>query len=116
MNTKTFKVTAEIKIRRPVWRWLGFGDQPSKREVEDFFWKIVVDDGLAAPESVPEINVRYLGSPGYYVAEVIFGADQPWWRKMGFGDTASRAEVKWHFVDKINTVAHSQSILVEIVH
>lgn len=114
MNTKTFKVTAEIKIRRPVWRFLGLGDQPSKDEVHRFFWNMTEE--LRAQGTEQDVSVRYLGSPGYYVAEVIFTADQPVWRRLGFGDQTSRQEVKWHFVDKINTVAHSQSILVEIVH
>lgn len=115
MNTKTFKVTAEIKIRRPVWRWLGFGDQPSKREVADFFWKIAEE--LGAQGTVPDDpQVRYQGSPGHYVIEQVIVTDQPAWRRWGFGDVASRQEIKWHFVDKISTVAHSQSILVEIIH
>lgn len=115
MNTKTFKVTSEIKIRRPIWRFLGLGDQPSKAEVEKFFHDIAVsaseDSGI-----VPQVQVRYLGSPGYYLVEVEFTAAQPFWRRMGFGDVVSRQEVRWHFVDQINTVAQNVSIIVELVH
>lgn len=113
-NTKTFKVTSEIKIRRPIWRFLGLGDQPSKAEVEKFFHDIAVsaseDSGI-----VPQVQVRYLGSPGYYLVEVEFTAAQPFWRRLGFGDMVSKQEVRWHFLDSIDTAAVIESLEVEIL-
>lgn len=113
-NIKSFNVTTEIKIRRPVWRWLGLGDQPSKEEVKTFFEGIISKFTGGADSGA--VEVRYMGSPGYYLVKSHFTGQQPYWRRMGFGDTASRAEVKWHFVDQINTVAQSVSIIVEIEH
>lgn len=113
MNTKMFKVTTEIKIRRPIWRWLGYGDQPSKNEVEGFFEKIV--EKINGEQQSADIEVRYMGAPGYYLVVTKFQVNQPYWRRLGFGDTTSRQEVKWQFVDEISTIAQNVSIIVEIV-
>lgn len=102
-----------------MWRWLGLGDQPSKIEVENYFWNIANEFKLGERVPVdpdPQVDVSYQGGPGHYKVETVFIASQPAWRRLGFGDVASKAEVKWHFIDKIGNVAQLEAIYVEIVH
>ena len=103
MNTKTFEVVSEIKIRRPMWRLLGYGDQPSKKEVWSFYHKMLEE--IASDAGIEEVLVVYMGSPGHYQVTTTFWANQPFWRRLGFGDTTSKQEVKWHFIDRLTGIA-----------
>lgn len=94
MSISVFTVSVDFKVDRAVWRASGFGDQPSKAEISTVFRDFVAEIGWS-----PSTVVKYMGAPGNYRVIQQFEANMPWWRVAGFGDRASRAEVKgWYNV------------------
>lgn len=109
MNTKTFEVVTEVSIDRGAWRAYGYGDQPSKQEVSQFFTEQV---GLSGLDLASTVVVRYLGAPGLYRVSVQVTAYVPNWRRLGFGDTASKFEVHGAFQNFLNRVSKTVKVTV----
>lgn len=105
-NVKTFNVVADFNIDRTVWRTMGYGDQPSKGEVFLF-----VNGFLTTIGSSRGPALRYMGAPGHYRATISVVIDQPWWRRMGYGDSASVGEVSAVFMDFLNRFSKNVDML-----
>lgn len=88
-NQRSFDIVTDIKINRAVWRAKGHGDQPSKFEVEAEFRAFAVLTFLHSTT-----DVVYAGAPGHYQVIQRITATLPWWRRLGFGVSASRKELK----------------------
>ncbi len=109
MNSKTFTVTADVALSRNVWRKLGYGDQPSKREVQELFTTFLQGVGTEV-----KVDLRYTGAPGHYYISSSFTVEQPWWRRAGFGDSVSREEVSSLVTDFVARVSNVCTIAVNI--
>mgnify|MGYP001587508514 CR=1 FL=1 len=109
MNSKSFSVTANVALNRTVWRTLGYGDQPSKKEVQELFTTFL--DGVGTEVKVA---LRYTGAPGHYYVSASFTVGQPWWRRAGFGDTTSREEVRSLVTDFVARVSNTYAVSVNI--
>lgn len=108
--TKKYTVNVELKIHRAVWRNLGFGDQPSKTEVMAFYklLRLEID-----PQDRGKVSVRYMGAPGHYKVTIQVIVDSPWWRRLGFGDTISKAEIRDFFNEKTEKVSVRHLVTVQ---
>lgn len=109
-NSKTFKVTTDIKIDRASWRSAGFGDQPSKAEVFEVF-----ADFTSVWFYNSQTVVDYLGAPGYYRVTQTVRATQPWWRRLGFGVSASKREIHDEWAAAFSQYAKDLWVGVEVV-
>lgn len=111
-NTKSFVVNAEFMINRVVWRTLGYGDQPSKVEVGELLEAFLTGVGTGI-----EVKLRYQGAPGHYKAVMKVDVEAAWWRRMGLGDSASKAEVQVAVADFLSRIARRNgwSLSVELV-
>ena len=105
------EVVAEFNIDRRVWRTMGYGDQPAKAEVATFIEGFLVTIGDTAMAPV----LRYMGAPGHYRVAIQVVVDQPWWRRMGYGDSSSVAEVWDVFHDFLARFSKNQTLSVDLV-
>lgn len=111
MNTKTFTTTISVVLDRSAWKSIGFGDQPSRREVQSFFSVLFYD--LSAPGPLSTVKVRYAGAPGSYAVEAVLTVEAPVWRRLGFGDRASRREVESKIGEELAKVAKTYKVEVK---
>ena len=109
MNSKTFTATANVALNRSVWRTLGYGDQPSKKEVLELFTTF-----LEGVSTEVRVALKYTGAPGHYYLSASFTVAQPWWRRAGFGDTTSREEVRVLLTDFIARVSNTYGVGVNV--
>lgn len=110
MNTKSFDVTVEVKLDRNTWRKLGYGDQPSKAEVTYVFASFL--DAVRVEGSPNTLHVKYMGGPGHYLVTLNLEVEMPWWRRAGYGDRVSKAEVTQVFKDLAARVASQHIVTV----
>ncbi len=110
-NNKSFVINAEFMINRKVWRTLGYGDQPSKVEVGE-----LMEAFLATVGTDYHVKLKYMGAPGHYRMGASVTVVQPWWKRMGLGDSASVTEVKQAITDFLIRVARERvwSVGVEL--
>lgn len=112
MNTKAFHVEVDVQLDRAPWRKLGYGDQPSKAEVFDLYGKFL--ETILAPGIKTTMSIHYLGGPGHYKITTTAIVSVPGWRRLGFGDRASKKEVQNMFADFTGRVSSNYAVNVSL--
>lgn len=108
---KKYRVLVELQVNRAVWRSLGYGDQPSKREVQHFFNYVGAE---LSPNGAVTARVRYLGAPGAYHVDMVVPIERSWWRHLGFGESSSMREVREFVEAATEAVSHTHSVVVKV--
>lgn len=107
---KNYEVNVDVWVDRTVWKFLGFGDQPKKSEVTGVYQGFT--SLLDANTLNRRVTARYAGAPGHYVVRIYLAVEQSVWKRFGFGDSSSLAEVRQYFEAK--TATFSDMFKVEV--